>query len=228
MTSLVLATAFFIGLHLGISATGARALIAARIGERAYLALFSLASLGAIVWMVWAYRGADAVPLWQFGSGGRHATYALMLVATYLVVAGLTTANPTAVGGGDLLQRPQAARGILKVTRHPFLWGAALWALAHLIVNGDLASLVFFGGFALLALIGPHSIDAKMAARQGEAWTRFAAETSWLPLQAIWQRRTSLRLGELGWWRFALAAGLYLAFLLFLHGWLTGVPLVSL
>lgn len=228
MTGLVLATLLFLGLHVCVSGTRVRGHIVGRLGERPYLALFALASLGAIVWMVIAYRGTDPAVLWSLGTGGRHAAYALILIAFYLVVAGLTTPNPTAVGADNLLERPRAARGILKVTRHPFLWGVAVWALAHLIVNGDLASLIFFGGFGLLAVIGPHLIDAKLAAKKGETWRRFAAETSWLPFGAMLRGRTTLRLIELGWWRPALALALYLAFMLLLHDWLIGPPLIVL
>jgi len=228
MTGLAVATLLFLGLHLIVSGTRLRGLIVGAIGERPYLGLFSLASLGAIIWMVLAYNSADLVLLWWLGNGARHAAYLLMLIAIYLVVAGVTTPNPTAAGGDKLLAQPQAAHGILKVTRHPFLWGVAVWALAHLLVNGDLASLVFFGGFGLLALIGPHLIDAKLAAKKGEAWTRFAAETSWLPFRAMLQRRVSLGPGELGWWRLALALAVYGAFLVLLHDWLVGVPLLVL
>lgn len=228
MISLLAATLCFLALHLGVSGSPARRWIVAGIGENAYRGLFSLASLAAVVWMVLAYGRADRIVLWPLGAGTLHLVFLLMAVAVYLVVAGLTTPNPTAAGADRLLERPAPAQGIIKVTRHPFLWGVALWALAHLIANGDVASLVFFGGFGLLALIGPRLIDAKLAAKRGEAWQHFAAETSWLPFRALVERRTRLELHELGWWRPALAAVLYLAILLFLHGWLIGVPLLPL
>lgn len=228
MTSLVAATLLFLGIHILVSGTALRGRIVAALGEKPYLGLFSLASLGSIVWMVLAYRGADLVILWWLGAAARHAAYLLMLVAIYLVVAGLTTPNPTAAGGDKLLEGAPAAPGIMKVTRHPFLWGVAVWALAHLLVNGDLASLIFFGGFGLLALIGPQLIDAKLAARKAEGWRRYAAATSWLPFLAMAQGRVSLNFAELGWWRFALALTVYVAFLLWLHDWLIGVPLLVL
>src|ERR1700738_5279716 len=52
-------------------------------------------------------------------------------------------------------------RGIVRVTRHPFLTGVGLWALVHLIGNGDVASLFFFATWAIVALAGTASIDAK-------------------------------------------------------------------
>jgi uncharacterized membrane protein len=108
------------------------------------------------------------------------------------------------------------------------MWGLAIWALAHLLANGDLAGLIFFGSFAALALVGPHLIDAKMARHRGEAWQRFAGETSWLPFQAMLQGRTRLRLGDIAWWQVVLALVLYLAILLWLHEWVIGVPPIAL
>ncbi len=227
MINLVAATAAFLGLHVFVSGTGLRDAVAGKIGERAYLGLFSLASLALIIWMATAFGAAPYIELWQFGIGARHGALALMGIAVFLLVAGLTTPNPTAVGASGLLARDEAAAGILRVTRHPFMWAVVLWALAHLLVNGDAASVVFFGGFGVLALWGPRLIDAKMARRQGENWERFARATSWLPFQAIVEKRNRFSLRELGWWRLALALVLYLAIVLFLHGWLIGAPLYA-
>jgi uncharacterized membrane protein len=112
-----------------------------------------------------------------------------------LVVIGLTTPSPTVTGGTGALDRDDAVRGILRVTRHPFLCGVALWAALHLILNGDAAALVLFGALLVLALIGPSSIDAKRQRAFGARWERFAAATSILPFAAIAAGR-ELRLGR--------------------------------
>jgi len=82
-----------------------------------------------------------------------------MLPAFLLAVIGLTTSNPTIVGEEGRVARPP--EGIVRVTRHPFLIGVGLWAVVHLIANGDLASFIFFGSLAVTALAGTVSIDAK-------------------------------------------------------------------
>jgi uncharacterized membrane protein len=228
MSSLIVAALSFLALHVLVSGTRARDAVIARIGEKPYLGLFSLASLGAVVWISMAYGGAPVVELWPTGPGTRHAALALMLPALYLVVAGLTTPNPTVVGAVGLLARQEAVRGVLKITRHPFMWGVVLWALAHLMANGDLAALVFFGTFGLLALFGPRLIDVRMARSKGEAWTRFEAETSWLPFRAMVEKRTTLTLREVGWWRVGLGLLVYLAILFLAHEWVIGVPLLAL
>jgi uncharacterized membrane protein len=61
----------------------------------------------------------------------------------------------------------QPPRGIVRI--HPFLTGVGLWALVHLIGNGDVASLVFFATWAIVALAGTVSIDEKLAFRSGRA-----------------------------------------------------------
>jgi uncharacterized membrane protein len=228
MANLVAATIFFLAIHIGIASSPLRPLLVARLGEQAYRGLFSALSLGGLIWMVWGYNSADAVPLWSAGAAGRHLAFLLMLPAFYLVVAGLTTPNPSLAGAERRARAGDGAQGVMKLTRHPFLWGVAFWALAHLIANGHLAALIFFGGLGLLALVGSRLLDARKARTGGEAWQRFAASTSWLPCQALLQGRAALRLIELGWWRPALALALYLALLLGGHAWLIGVPLVAL
>jgi uncharacterized membrane protein len=91
-----------------------------------------------------------------------------------------------------------------------------------LTLNGDLASVVFFGSFLILAVGGPFSIDRKRKEAFGDAWNRFAALTSNVPFFAIIKSRNSLKIGEIGWWRAILAVILYGLFLHF-HKKLFGV-----
>jgi uncharacterized membrane protein len=222
MTTLVLAVSFFLGLHLLVSGTPLRAAIIARTGAQPYLGLFSLLSLLGIAWMVMGYRRAPMVPLWAPLPGGRVIALVLTLLAFLLVVIGLTTPSPTVVGGEQQLERADPVRGILRVTRHPFLWGVALWALAHLLVNGDLASALLFGTFFALALLGPMLIDRRRAGALGARWESFVATTSSVPFAAIVAGRNALRVGELGIWRIVLALVLFVV-VLELHPWLFGV-----
>src|SRR5207244_2811440 len=131
----------------------------------------------------------------------------LMLPASLLVVIGLTTPNPTALAQeGRLAQPPQ---GIVRVTRHPFLIGVGLWALVHLIGNGDVASLVFFATWAIVALAGTVSIDRKRQRLLGAAWEPFAAQTSIVPFAAIAAGRNRFEAGEIGLWRWGAALAAY-------------------
>ena len=100
--------------------------------------------------------------------GFRAYALVLVLLAFLFVVLAFASPNPIAVGGEALLAKQQPAKGIQRITRHPFLCGVALWALTHLILNGDLASAVFVGSLPIVAFAGPFSIDRKRRKVAGE------------------------------------------------------------
>ena len=230
MTALILAAIFFVGIHLIIAGTTLRARFVRWVGEEIFQVIFSLLSLGGIIWLSRAYGQADYVGLWGPVQNFRTLALIFMLVAFFFVVFAFTAPNPTAVRGGALLKEKEPAKGIQRITRHPFLCGVALWSLVHLVFNGDLASLIFFGVFLILSLAGPASIDKKRKEVFGSDWDRFAAVTSIIPFMAIIQGRNALRLSELGWWRPVLAAVVF-GFFLYLHEALFGVsplPLQSM
>jgi uncharacterized membrane protein len=118
------------------------------------------------------------------------------------------TPNPTAVGAAKLLGRKEPARGILRITRHPVMWGIMLWAGAHLLARGELKSTLFFGSFLLLAAAGTVLLDLRKA-QLGEVWTRYARMTSNLPFLAIAQGRNRLAWRELGVLKIVIALLLY-------------------
>jgi len=223
MASLIAACAFFVGIHIVISGSPLRGVIVARVGERPYQGFFSLLSLVGMVWLVLAFRNAEGVWLWSPPLALRWAAPVVALIAFVFIVLGLTTPSPTAVGGETQLEAAEPAQGILRVTRHPFLWGVALWALLHLALNGNSAALTLFGSILLLALIGPLLIDAKRRRAFGPSWERFAAATSNLPFAAIASGRNSLRLGEIGAWRWLAVIAAWVG-MLALHPWLFSVP----
>ena len=226
MLNLIAASAYFLLIHFGVSGTRLRDGLVARLGEGPYRGMFALASVLGLVWMAYAYRHAPAVPTWGLVLGFRPAAYLLVLIAFIFVVIGLATPSPTQVGMESTLTRgPDIARGMVRITRHPFLWGVALWALVHLIVNGDLASLVLFGSLLVLALAGTAVIDAKRRRGCGAGWMQFAAVTSNVPFAAILAGRNRLgpALAEIGVWRPLVAIAVY-ALAFYLHA-RAGLPL---
>ncbi|TDQ61452.1 NnrU family protein [Phaeovulum veldkampii] len=106
----------------------------ARLGNvwKIFSAVLLLASLVA---MVIGYRGADVVPVYDTNPAMYHANNALMILAVYLF----------AVGGTKSV--------LVGVIRHPMLWGTVIWAVSHLMVNGDLASALLFGSMLMWALL---------------------------------------------------------------------------
>jgi uncharacterized membrane protein len=214
MTNLVLATAAFLATHF-ITSTPLRPKLVTAIGEWPYRGVYSLVAFVALGWMIWAYAGAPREPLW---TGMRHLPSAVMPFAFILLACGYWR-NPTMVGADKLLKSEEPARGMIRITRHPIMWGIMLWAAAHVLARGDVKSLVFFGSFLALAALGTLLMDARKKANPD--WPRFAAVTSHIPFAAIAQGRNRIVWSEIGWVRPLIGLALFFAFF-FLHPWLFG------
>jgi uncharacterized membrane protein len=219
---LVLATLAFLGVHV-ISSSPLRPAAIRAMGEGAYTGLFSVASLAALVWMVMAFNASPSGGfVWYHAGQIQWVSAVLMFLAFVLGVGGLIGRNPASVGG-KVDPAPEPATGFLRITRHPFQTAVVLWALAHLLVRGEMRAIVFFGGLGLLSAVGTMLIDAKAKKRLGEEWDRFAAVTSIVPFLAILQGRNRLVLSELTWWKPLIGVVLFLVVLHF-HAALMGVP----
>ena len=211
MLSLLLAAIFFAGIHLGVAGTTIRDRAIAALGQSGYRVAFSIATVVGLTWLVMAYNRAPYAVTWGMLEWWKPFAIILMLPASLLVVIGLTTPNPTAVAQENRLAQPP--QGIVRVTRHPFLTGVGLWALVHLIGNGDVASLVFFAVWAVVALAGTVSIDRKRRRLLDGAWEPFAAQTSIVPFAAIVAGRNRFSPGEIGVWRWGAAVIVYVLML---------------
>jgi uncharacterized membrane protein len=223
MYALIAAAIVFIAIHLLISGTGIRDRITGAIGEGPYLGLFSLASLATILWLAMSYNAAEAAPanrvLYDLGRGARDSGILVIALAFVLGVQGLLIANPTSVRQESAAAKDDTVKGVLRITRHPFLWGVIIWSGFHMLANGDLASVIFFGTFFIVGLFGTFSIDAKRKRKLGAGWDRFAAKTSNVPFGAVIGGRNSLKISESLGWRFWVAVALFLS-ALFAHPYL--------
>jgi uncharacterized membrane protein len=224
MILLIVAAVLWVFVHVGISGTALRDAAVARLGERGFSVAFSMGSVVAIILLAQAWQGADTTPLW-FAPAWLRWVLALLMLPAFVLFACSLIGNPTAIGGAGLLAK--GPRGIQRVTRHPMLNAFALWALVHVVGNGDSAALVFFGAFLVTAVAGMPSIDAKMARRNPETWPGFAAATSILPGGAILAGRNRLEPKEIGWIA-PLAGVVAWAALLHFHRHAFGVPAVIL
>ncbi len=218
MSMLVAAAVIFLGIHFLVAGTRLRDRIIAVTGERPYIGLFSVASLAAIVWLAMSYNAASVNDenrfLYDLGPGIRHAAIPIIALAFFLGVQGLLTPNPTSVQQEGAAARGETIRGVLRITRHPFLWGVVIWSAFHIAANGDLASVIFFGTFLVLAFFGTFSIDGKRRRKLGPVWDAFAAKSSNVPFAAVLGGRNSLNIGESFGWRFWVALSIFLAVLL--------------
>lgn len=229
MALMLLASLLFLGTHLGISSTALRGRLVAVLGERGYLAAYSVLAALTLAYLIWMYAVLPRYPyLWLPSPDLYLVPKIVMPFAAILLVGGFMVRNPTAVGQEGVLKHgadPDGiARGLTRITRHPFQWAVVLWAAAHMIANGDGVSVIFFGTFLVLGLAGGLLIDRKKAAQLGADWEPFARVTSNVPFAAIAGGRNRLALKELiG----PILAGLVTYVVLYLvHPWLAGVRLL--
>ena len=194
LTLLLLAVAGFVGMHIVLALPRIRARLVTRLGSLGFRALYSTQAGILLVLTILAHGNASFELLW-FVSWGPWVPLSVMPVALWLLVGSVSTRNPTAAGPGENAapDPDQPLPLYTAITRHPMLWAFLLWAIAHLVANGDLASLFLFGGIGVLALAGMWGIDAKKRANPEFDFESLAARTSLVPFAATLAGRTRLR-----------------------------------
>jgi uncharacterized membrane protein len=215
---LAVAAIWFFALHL-LPSTPLRPRAVALAGEGVYAALFSILSLASVYWMTRQFNAAPyGDKLWLAPDWWLYVKAALILFAFILMFGGLLTPNPSAPGGEKFENAGRAARGIFAITRHPLMWGFAIWALAHIVSQGTWRGIAFFGCFAATALIGSW-LQQKRKRLTVPGWAAFEAKTSYWPFLAIVSGRAHFSLGAIGLWRIAIALAAW-AVALHFHFWL--------
>ncbi|MCY4213742.1 MAG: NnrU family protein [Gammaproteobacteria bacterium] len=228
MLELLFAGILFVASHLLVSNTRLRPMLMRGLGEKGYAAFYSVLALATLVYFIRAYNDAPRLHyFWPLEPMLYWAPKALMLLAFAFLAGGLLGANATpkalADSAADEAALAKLTGGINRITRHPVQWAIILWAASHLVANGDAASVVFFGGFLALSLVGSGFTDRKKARQAGDAWPAFAAATSNLPFAAIAGGRNRLVWRELA-VPAAVGLALYLAFF-WGHGWVSSVAI---
>src|SRR5450830_691960 len=143
---MILGLVLLLGIHAFTTRRELRARLIASTGEGGYkigYALVSLLGLALIVWGFAHYRAAGMIDLWHPPKALKHVTMALMLPAVILVVASYVRGR------------------IYTALKHPMLSGVKLWAAAHLLVNGDLGSIILFGSFLAWAVFDRISLKRR-------------------------------------------------------------------
>lgn len=190
MTLLILGLIVFLGTHAFSMARGSRAAIIAKIGENSYKGLYSLCALVGIVLIAIGYgqyRANGYIPVWDPPVWTRHLALLLVWVAFVCVAAAYLPGR------------------IKKTLKHPMLAGVKIWALAHLLANGDLGSILLFGSVLAWAVMARISVKRRDVAAQHGGTAEPAG-----------MRNDILSL--------AIGTAVYLAFLFWLHPLLIGVP----
>ncbi len=191
MIPLILGLVIFFAIHLIPTAPDIRNGLLDRFGAGAYKAMFAVFSLIGFVLIVVGYHKLQVNPgknpiLWSPPDFMRHVAYLLMLPAMILVVAAYVPSR------------------IRTAVKHPMLAAIKLWALAHLLVNGDLGSIALFGSFLAYAIYDRISVKSR------EALGPLGARTGGVVNDVV---------------VLAVGVALYAVMILMGHGLLTGVPL---
>jgi len=143
---LILGLIVFIAPHVFVTRREARAGAIARLGEWPYKGLFSLISIIGVILIGWGfarYRASGYIPVWSPPDWTRHVAVALMWPAIVFFVAAYIPGN------------------IKRTLKHPMLVGVKLWAFAHLLANGDLGSIILFGGILAWAVFDRISLKRR-------------------------------------------------------------------
>ena len=177
-----LASVAFVGTHFAMSHP-LRAPIIRALGERGFAGAYSLIAV-VLLWAMTHFYGPASSeapqPYWDAGKVGLIVATLLMWLGSILFVGSLRR-NPAFPRPGKPVTRIDAARGVFAITRHPMMWGFALWALVHAIVNPSAAALVVSAAIAFLALGGAAGQDAKKQHLLGSVWRDWMRRTSFVP-----------------------------------------------
>jgi uncharacterized membrane protein len=188
MTTLLAGLVIFLGIHsLSVVNRDARNRFATRLGEKPWKGLYSVVSLVGFALIIIGYGLARSQPvaLYQPPLWTRHIAIVLMMPVFVLIIASNVNTN-----------------GVIKrATKHPMLLATKIWALAHLLSNGNLADVLLFGSFLIWAVIT--RISAK---RRTATITQTASPTVMPDVIAV-----------------LVGLAVYVWFLLQGHAWLIGV-----
>lgn len=137
-----------------------------QLGKAAY-AVSAVVIVASVLAMIVGYRGADMIVLWDGPSFLKHINNLLMLLAFYVYFQTVTQPGTAWIMGN---------------TRHPQLTGFKIWTVAHLLVNGDVASIVLFGGLLAWAVL-----EVILINKQGEKFDRSKApvKSPWIHLALV-------------------------------------------
>lgn len=184
--NLLVAAVFFVSSHFIMSGPLRKPLRSA-LGEQSFLLAYSLVSLLALTWLIVAFdRAEPGLPLYD------GTAIVPWLAASVLTLVAMTLLLPSFARNPALPGRKEAGlgtvipSGVFTVTRHPMMWGFALWAIAHMIAAPTLPVAIMMTSIIVQALVGSHLQDKRKLAGNTREF-------------GPWQRRTSFwpRLGKL-------------------------------
>lgn len=176
---LIAANVGFVGTHFLMSHP-LRASMVKVLGDTGQQIAYSVISLAFFIWIYFAFTAAPSADLPGSGAVGWIIATLLTLPAMILF-AGSFAGNPAlGLPGSDEMARA-APKGVFNITRHPMMWGFALWALSHLVLFWSLRTMITAFAMGFLALVGAHMQDRKKEVLMGDAWATWESQTSFWP-----------------------------------------------
>jgi uncharacterized membrane protein len=189
MGELIWSLIAFVGTHFLLSHP-LRAPLVKAVGGNVFQGIYSVVALGPVGDVLWGIASF------------------LMLIGSVLF-AGSFFGNPAMAAPGAEKAAAAPARGVFGITRHPMMWGFAIWGIVHALVAPYAASLFLTGAMTFLALGGSLGQDRKKAVLMGNSWQGWVSRTSFLPFglqfsgnapwSTAWPGRTPFLLGVVIW-----------------------------
>jgi len=182
MTELWIACIAFVSVHLLLSHP-LRAPLVSKLGEAAFLGVYSLIALVTLLWVAYAfYMAPKGAMHWNGRSDAPWGVATVVMLLASLLFAGSHKGNPAEPSPGKPSKHlGRNADGVFAITRHPMMWSFALWGVAHIMVMPTTANIVLAASIILLALGGSYGQDRKKEKLLGDAWRAWEARTSYIP-----------------------------------------------
>lgn len=179
LVTLIAANIAFVGTHFAMSHPLRSSLVKA-LGVGGFQIAYSLVSVATLAWVYIAFKAAPPTDLPRSGEIGWIIATLLTLPAMILL-AGSLIGNPALPTPMAQTQARAEPRGVFLVTRHPMMWGIALWALSHIVLWWSTRTLIIALAMGVLALVGAYLQDSKKRALMGDAWATWERRTSYWP-----------------------------------------------
>ena len=210
---LIAANIAFVGTHFVMSHP-LRAPMVSALGPTGFQIAYSLVSLATFAGIYFAFIASPQADLPGTGEIG-WAIATVITLPAMILLAGSFIGNPALPTPMADAQARAEPKGVFTITRHPMMWGFALWALSHIVLHWSLRTTITATAMGFLALVGARMQDRKKEELMGKAWKEWEAKTSY------WPRLSGFaKAGPLPW-----AVGLiFFVFFTWVHVPLGGIP----
>jgi uncharacterized membrane protein len=224
VAAIALWSTLFVVSHLLISSRTIRSRLVNRMSELPFRGLYSLVAFGTLIPLVMTFIGHKHAGemLWYLRDfrAARSLTWLLMFAALIMLSASLIRPSPGAIGarqGGST----GGVNGMLKLTRHPGHVAFSLFGFAHMLMNGWVGDVIFFGTFPALGILGGLHQDRRKLREMGESYRRFVEQTSFFPGAALASGRQHWSLAEMPWVAIGIGSAIAVILVMF-HPYLFG------